>query len=490
MAGFTLCKGDVGKGGFWDGASDMRKQETAAVILAAGKGTRMKSALHKVLHPIGGQPMIAHLLDMLDQVNVHHRVMVVGAGREQVEHSVSDRHVRIALQEPQLGTGHAVTAAMPEVPRTIDNVLVLYGDTPLITPEIVTSMLDARDALLADGSRPAIVVLGFRPSDPGVYGRLVADDQGRLQRIVEYKDANADERAVTLCNSGVMVFDGALLPTLLSKIGNDNAKSEYYLTDAVTIARELGREAVVVEANADALVGVNDRTDLAHVESLFQQRTRAEMMERGVTMTAPETVFFSYDTVLGRDVLVEPHVVFGSGVRVADGAHIRAFSHLEGADVAEGAVVGPYARLRPGAVIGKDAKVGNFVEIKQATLESGAKVSHLSYIGDAHVGAGANIGAGTITCNYDGFLKYRTEIGPGAFVGSNTALVAPVSIGPGAIIGAGSTITGNVKPDALSFTRAPQEHKEGWAQRFRDSKQRQKSTRKAAQAKRPDRERN
>jgi bifunctional UDP-N-acetylglucosamine pyrophosphorylase/glucosamine-1-phosphate N-acetyltransferase len=303
---------------------------------------------------------------------------------------------------------------------------------------------------------------------------------------VEYKDASAGQRAVDLCNSGVMAFDGALLPQVLAKIGNDNAKGEYYLTDAVAIARTLGRVALVVEADADALVGVNDRADLAHVEHLFQQRTRSRMMTAGVTLTAPETVFFSHDTVLERDVLVEPHVVFGSGVHVAQGARIRAFSHLEGADVATGAVVGPYARLRPGAVIGKNAKVGNFVEIKKATLEDGAKASHLSYIGDAHVGAGANIGAGTITCNYDGFLKYRTEIGAGAFIGSNTALVAPLSIGSGAIIGAGSTITGNVEPDALSLARPPQQHKDDWAQRFRDNRLKQKAARKAARAESPE----
>lgn len=456
----------------------MKQQETAAIILAAGKGTRMKSALHKVLHPIGGQPMIGHLLDMLDEVNVRHRILVVGAGREQVERAVAGRQVRFAVQNPQLGTGHAVMAAMPEMVDHADHVLVLYGDTPLITADIVNHMLDARSAVLADGSRPALVVLGFRPADPGAYGRLVTDRKGRLQRIVEFKDATPDERAVTLCNSGVMVFDGALLAALLSEIGNDNAKGEYYLTDAVAIARDMGRSAVVVEADADALVGVNDRADLACVEALFQKRMRAEMMAAGVTLIAPETVYFSHDTILGQDVLVEPHVVFGPGVRVADGAHIRAFSHLEGADVGAGAVIGPYARLRPDAVIGKGAKVGNFVEIKKATLEDGAKANHLSYIGDAHVGTGANIGAGTITCNYDGFLKYRTDIGAGAFIGSNTALVAPVSIGSGAIIGAGSTITGAVEDDALSLTRSPQQHKKGWARRFRESRQRQIGARK------------
>lgn len=453
----------------------MKSDTKAAVILAAGKGTRMKSSLHKVLHPVGGRPMIDHLLDTLDRTGIGHRILVVGAGRKQVERHIADRHVQIAVQEPQLGTGHAVMAALPALDGDFGDVLVLYGDTPLIPADILTKMLTARRTVLPDGTMPGLVVLGFRPDDPAAYGRLVTNGQGVLDRIVEYKDASPDERAIDLCNSGVMAFDGTLLPTLLSRIGNDNAKGEYYLTDAVAIARDMGRQAVVVEADQDVLTGVNDRADLAFMEAVFQKHARARAMDEGATLIAPETVYFSHDTILGRDVVVEPHVVFGPKVNVADGATIRAFSHLEGADVKQGAVIGPYARLRPGAVIGAKAKIGNFVEVKKSVLEEGAKANHLSYIGDAHVGAGANIGAGTITCNYDGYLKHRTEIGAGAFIGSNTALVAPVTIGAGAIIGAGSTISRDVKADALSLTRAEQDSRDDWAVRFRASREKRKN---------------
>lgn len=441
-----------------------------AVILAAGKGTRMKSALHKVLHPIGGRPMIDHLLASLAQVRVDRKVMVVGAERSQVEDAMVGRGIAFAVQEPQLGTGHAVMAARPHFEGANGDILVLYGDTPLISPEVIESMLAARRATGPDGRMPGIVVLGFRPADPASYGRLILGADGALDRIVEFKDANADEAAIGLCNSGVMAFDSDLLPQCLDRLSNDNAKGEYYLTDTVAIARSLGRSAVVVEAAEEDLLGVNSRLDLAVAEAVFQTRMRRRAMTEGATLTAPETVFFSYDTELGRDVMVGPNVVFGPGVRVDDGATIHAFSHLEGAEVGEGASVGPYARLRPAAKIGAGARVGNFVEVKKATLEPGAKANHLSYIGDARVGAGANIGAGTITCNYDGFDKHVTEIGPGAFIGSNTALVAPVKIGSGAVIGAGSAIARDVPDDALALTRAERRVAEGWAAKFRARK--------------------
>ncbi|HZV58648.1 MAG TPA: bifunctional UDP-N-acetylglucosamine diphosphorylase/glucosamine-1-phosphate N-acetyltransferase GlmU, partial [Sphingobium sp.] len=314
---------------------------------------------------------------------------------------------------------------------------------------------------------PACVVLGFRPDDPGAYGRILAGADGRIDRMVEYKDASETERAVTLCNSGLMAVRAADLFTLLARVRNENAAGEYYLPDIVMLAQQDKRASAVIETSADEVAGVNSRVELAALEARWQAARRIEAMREGATLIAPETVFFAHDTVLDRDVVVEPHVVFGPGVRVAEGAVIHAFSHLEGAHVGVGASVGPYARLRPGAVIGDKAKLGNFVEIKAATLAEGAKVNHLSYIGDASVGAGANIGAGTITCNYDGFLKYRTEIGPGAFIGSNSALVAPVTIGAGAIVGAGSVVTRDVEADALALVRPLQEEKPGWAARFR-----------------------
>ena len=440
----------------------MTPQPIAAVILAAGKGTRMKSRLPKVLHPIGGRAMLHHLLDTLDRLGMARQVLVVGAEGDRVAASVAERDVAVVRQEPQSGTAHAVAMALPTLADFAGDVLVVYGDTPLLRAETLGALVEARRADAA-----GIALLGFRPHDPGDYGRLVLDEAGRLARIVEARDANAAERAIGLCNSGVMVFDGVLLPRLIERIGNDNAKGEYYLTDAVAVAREMGRATVVVEASEDEVLGVNSRADLARAEAIFQRRMRAAAMASGVTLTAPDTVFFSYDTALDADVSVAPHVVFGPGVTVEGGARIGAFSHLEGATVKAGASVGPFARLRPGTVVGEDAKVGNFVEVKNAVLGTGAKASHLSYLGDAEIGAGANIGAGTITCNYDGFLKSRTEIGAGAFIGSNSALVAPVRIGAGAIVGAGSAIARDVPDDALALTRAPQVTRAGWAASFR-----------------------
>jgi len=441
----------------------MTTRPLAVIVLAAGKGTRMKSDLHKVLHPIAGRAMLLHLLDSAAALTPERRVVVVGAGRDQVEAAVAPLGVVVATQAEQLGTGHAVAQAEAALTGFVGDVLILYGDVPLVTPETMRRMIDR----LHGDDRPATVVLGFRPADPGAYGRVIADAAGRIDRMVEYKDASTEERTVTLCNSGLMAVRGEDLFTLLARVGNDNAAGEYYLPDIVMLAAADGRASAVIETAADEVAGVNSRGELAAVEAAWQQRRRAQAMADGASLIAPETVWFSHDTVLGRDVVVEPNVVFGPGVAVADGAVIHAFSHLEGATVGPGASVGPYARLRLGAVLDAKARVGNFVEVKKARLGAGAKANHLSYIGDADVGAGANIGAGTITCNYDGFLKYRTNIGAGAFIGSNSALVAPVAVGAGAIVAAGSVITRDVEPDALALVRPPQTAKSGWAKSFR-----------------------
>ena len=432
----------------------------AVIILAAGQGTRMKSSLHKVLHPIAGRPMLLHLLAGTASLAPERQVVVVGAGREQVEGAVAGTGAVIAVQDKQLGTGHAVAQAHDALAGFAGDVLILYGDVPLVQPETMRAMLDR----LNRGDEPRAVVLGFRPDDAAAYGRIIADGQGVIDKMVEYKDASEDERAVTLCNSGLMAVRSTDLFVLLDQIGNDNAAGEYYLPDIVMLP---GATSAVIETQAWEVAGVNSRIELAGVEALWQARRRTEAMRDGVTLVAPDTVFFSHDTVLGRDVVVEPNVVFGPGVTVADQVTIHAFSHLEGASIESGADIGPYARLRPGAEIGVDAKVGNFVEIKKATVGEGAKVNHLSYIGDASVGAGANIGAGTITCNYDGFFKYKTQIGAGAFIGSNSALVAPATIGDGAIVAAGSVVTKPVPADALCLVRPQQESKPGWAAAFR-----------------------
>ena len=437
----------------------------ATIILAAGQGTRMKSATHKVLHPIAGRPMLLHLIASIETLQPEKKILVVGAGRDQVEAAVEGHDVRIVVQDQQLGTGHAVQQAESTFNGFTGDVLILYGDVPLVRPETMRTMLER----LHDKDAPVAVVLGFRPDDPGAYGRIVADRNGMIEKMVEYKDASDAERAVTLCNSGLMAVRGEDLFTLLARIENDNAAGEYYLPDIVMLAAKGGRKSAVVETENWEVAGINSRIELAAVEGEWQRRRRVEAMREGATLTAPETVFFSHDTVIGKDVLIEPNVVFGPGVTVEDKAVIRAFSHLEGAQVRSGAEVGPYARLRPGAEVGQGAKVGNFVEIKKARLGPGAKVNHLSYIGDAEVGPGANIGAGTITCNYDGFFKYKTRIGAGAFIGSNSALVAPVSIGDGAIVGAGSVVTQDVENNALALARGTQQAKPGWAARFREA---------------------
>lgn len=439
----------------------MNKNKSAAVVLAAGMGTRMKSALPKVMHPIAGRPMVSHLLSTVEVLGVDETVVVVGPGMETVAAAVAPHPV--VVQADRLGTAHAVAQARAALTGFEGDVLVLYGDTPLLTPETLARMVQARHA----EPEPAVVVLGFRPADPGAYGRLVVDGEG-LAAIVEPKDATPEQLAIPLCNSGVMCIDGARLFDLLDRIGNDNAKGEYYLTDIVALARADGLTCAVVEGEEAELLGVNSRAELARAEAAAQDRLRAAAMADGATLVAPETVFFSHDTVLGRDVVVQPHVVFGPGVTVGDAVTIKGFCHFEDCAIADGATVGPYARLRPGAAVGEGAHIGNFVEIKKAIVEPGAKVNHLTYIGDARVGAGANVGAGTITCNYDGFLKHHTDIGPGAFIGSNSALVAPVRVGEGAIVAAGSVITSDVEPGALAVARGRQESRPGWAARFRE----------------------
>ena len=436
----------------------------AVVILAAGKGTRMKSDLHKVLHPIAGRPMLLHLVASAAALHPAKTVVVTGAGREQVEAAVAPLGIATALQAEQLGTGHAVAQAREALAGFGGDVLILYGDVPLVTAATMRRMIDR----LHGDDAPAAVVLGFRPADPGAYGRVIANAAGRIDRMVEYKDATDAERAETLCNSGLMAVHSGDLFALLDRVGNDNAAGEYYLPDIVMLAAADGRSSAVIETGADEVAGVNSRGELAGVEAAWQATRRAQAMADGVTLIAPDTVWFAHDTQLGRDVVIEPNVVFGPGARIEDGATIHAFSHIEGATVGRLANVGPFARLRPGADLRVDAKVGNFVEVKNAVIGEGAKVSHLTYIGDADIGAGANIGAGTITCNYDGYFKYRTVVGEGAFIGSNSALVAPVTVGAGAIVAAGSVVTQDVEADALALVRPPQIAKPGWAARFRE----------------------
>ena len=441
----------------------MNDANFSVVILAAGQGTRMRSDRHKVLHPIADKPMLLHLLDTVDGLGAARRVVVVGKGREQIEAAVEGRGVTTAIQAEQKGTAHAVLMAREALAGAAGPVLVLYGDTPFVTAETLQRMLER----LAAPDRPGVVVLASSPDDGKRYGRVILGQGDRISKMVEYKDANEAERAVRLCNSGMMAVDGDALFGWLESVGNDNAGHEYYLPDVVMAAMRDGRHPVVIEGEPFETAGVNSRAELAHLELDWQRRRREEALEQGATLIDPESVWFSADTQLGRDCTIEPHVVFGPGVSIADGAVIHAFCHIEGASIASGCSVGPFARLRPGAVMETGAKVGNFVEMKQATLGEGAKINHLSYVGDASVGAKANIGAGTITCNYDGFAKHRTEIGEGAFIGSNSALVAPVSIGAGAIVGAGSVITKSVEADELAITRAPQKGLAGWAARFR-----------------------
>ena len=438
-------------------------RQVAVVVLAAGQGTRMKSDLHKVLHPIAGRPMLLHLLAAFEHVAPARTAVVVGDKAEQLQTALAGRGIEIVHQAERLGTAHAALQAR-ELLEGFDGLeLVCFGDGPLLTAETVQRVC----AAFNETPVPMAVVLGFRPQVPGAYGRIIAGADGAVAKMVEAKDANPEEFAVDLCNAGLIVAESRDIWRLLAAVGNDNAQREYYLPDVATKAIAEGGRVVVIEADAEEVFGINSRSELAQAEDIWQRRRRAEAMANGATLTAPDTVWFAWDTCVGRDVLIEPNVYFGPGVSVADGATIRAFCHIEGATVGPHAEVGPFARLRPGAVLCEKAKVGNFVEVKKTTMGAGAKANHLTYLGDAEVGAGANVGAGTITCNYDGFFKYRTEIGAGAFVGSNSALVAPVTIGPGAIVAAGSVITGDVAPDALAVARGKQESKPGWAKGFR-----------------------
>ena len=434
-----------------------------AVILGAGAGTRMQSDMPKVLHRVAGRTLLDHAIASALDAGADRLIVVAGHGADQVRASLADSHpdAEVVLQAEQKGTAHAVDQAR-ELAATAGDVLVLYGDTPFITARTVAAMQAKR----AEGA--AVVVLGFEAAVPGRYGRLITGADGSLDRIVEAKDATADELAVSLCNSGVLCAPGQLLFHLIARVGNTNASGEYYLTDVVGLARADGLACAVVTCPEAETMGVNSRADLAAAEAAFQARARADALEAGVTLAAPETVYFSADTVIGRDVVIEPNVVFGPDVTVESGATIRAFSHLEGAHVSAGAVVGPYARLRPGAEIGNDARVGNFVEVKAATIGEGAKVNHLSYIGDADVGDRANIGAGTVTCNYDGVFKHRTEIGADAFIGSDTMLVAPVRVGAAAMVGSGSVITRDVPDGALAVARAGQENLDGRGRKLMD----------------------
>lgn len=436
----------------------------AAVILAAGQGTRMRSTLPKVLHHVGGRPMVDWSVALARQVGCERIVVVCSPGGQAVQAHIEATlgADAIAIQDPPLGTGHAVLAAKDALAGFSGELVVLYGDTPLIPADAVEALFGELDGGASVG------VLGFEAETPGAYGRLITDAAGNLDAIVEAKEANPEQLAVGFCNSGVMAATAETMFALLANVTNENAKGEYYLTDIVGLARSSGQRCRAVACLEADVLGVNSRVELAQAERAFQDKTRHAFLTSGVTMTAPETVFFSHDTQIENDVIVEPGVVFAPGVTVRTGSRIRAFSHLEGATIAENCELGPYVRLRPGAELERGVKIGNFVEVKKTRLREGAKASHLAYLGDGDVGAGANIGAGTIFCNYDGFLKYQTTIGEGAFVGSNSSLVAPVTIGAGSYIGSGSVITKDVEPNGLAVARGRQIEKSGWATSFRD----------------------
>lgn len=444
------------------------------IVLAAGQGTRMNSDRPKVLHRLAGAPLLHHALRAGQMLGPERTVVVTGheAGAVAKAARDFDPEIMLAHQAEQRGTAHAVAQALPLAGP--GDALVLYGDTPFVSPETLEALQEAR-------ARHAVVVLGFHAADPGRYGRLIADGE-TLERIVEFKDATAAERAITLCNSGVLCADAALLAGLVAGVGDDNAAGEFYLTDVVGLARARGLSAGVVICDEAETLGINTRAELAAAEAAFQARARAEALETGVTLIAPETIFFALDTVVGRDAVVGPNVVFGPGVTIESEAEIRAFCHLEGCHVSRGATVGPFARLRPGAELAEDVHVGNFVEIKNAILDEGVKVGHLTYLGDAQVGARSNIGAGTVTCNYDGVFKHRTEIGSDVFIGSDTMLVAPVKVGAGAMTASGSVITADVPAEALAVGRARQEVKPGFAAKFFARLKAQKAAKAAATA--------
>ena len=432
----------------------------ALIVLAAGQGSRMNSDLPKVLHPIGGAPLIAHALQSGAGLEPDLTVVVTGHGADLVEACLSklDPELRSVRQNEQLGTGHAALQGKWALDGFDGDVIVLFGDTPFVRPETLIRMRDAR-------AHADVVVLGFEAADPGRYGRLVTEGD-ELLRIVEAKDATPDELGITLCNSGVLMAEAKMLMTLLERIGNDNAQGEYYLTDVPGLAHQDGKTTCVVTCSEAETLGINTRAELASAEQIFQKRARTEALENGVTLADPATTYFSLDTVIGRDTEIGPNVVFGPGVTIESGVKIRAFCHLEDCHVSRGATVGPFARLRPGAELSENTHIGNFVEIKNATVAEGAKVNHLTYVGDASVGARSNIGAGTVTCNYDGVFKHRTEIGEDVFIGSDTMLVAPVKIGDGAMTGSGSVITADVPEGALALGRARQENKPGFATRL------------------------
>ena len=446
-----------------------------AIVLAAGEGTRMQSARPKVLHEVAGLSMLGHVLTSLKQAGATHYAVVIGPDRADVAAEV--RHLmpeaEIFVQKDRFGTAHAVLAARSALAKGYDDVLVAFADTPLVTAQTFLSLRQS----LATGS--TVVALGFEARVPTGYGRLVVEN-GTLTGIVEEKDASAVQKTITLCNGGLMGLDGRKALPLLEAIGNDNAKGEYYLTDSVGLAVAKGMTCSIAMADEDEVRGVNDRVQLSQVEALMQQRLREKAMRGGATLVAPETVFLSHDTVIGRDVLIEPHCYFGRGVSIADGAVIHAFCQFEGAEIGPATEIGPYARLRPGTVLASKVKIGNFVETKNAKLAEGVKANHLTYLGDTRIGKGSNIGAGTITCNYDGFLKYETIIGNDVFIGSNSALIAPVTIGDGAMVAAGSAIGGHIEADALAIVRASREVKPGVAKQFRTVKAREKARKSAS----------
>jgi bifunctional UDP-N-acetylglucosamine pyrophosphorylase/glucosamine-1-phosphate N-acetyltransferase len=435
----------------------------AGIILAAGDGKRMKSARPKVMHAVAGLPLLGHVIAAMRAAGLERLVVVTAPAHDEVRAFAAKLGAQAVVQDKQLGTGHAAASAAPALGDFAGTVIVAYGDMPLVKAETFQASLAARE-------KTGLALVAFRPNDPAAYGRVLLDAYGLLDRIVEFKDASAAERAITLCNAGILAANARDLFRWAAKLEGNNAQGEFYLTDVPALAKAEGVRTAVIEADAVEMMGVNSRAELAAAEAAMQQRLRARALANAVGMIAPETVFFSYDTLLEPDAAIEPYVVFGPGVTVRSGATIRAFSHIEGAEVGSGAIVGPYARLRPGAVLAENVHVGNFVEVKNATLEKSVKANHLTYLGDAHVGEGANIGAGTITCNYDGFDKHKTEIGAGAFIGSDTALVAPVKVGAGAVTGAGSVITKDVAPDALAVTRAEQKEVSGWAEKFRTRK--------------------
>jgi bifunctional UDP-N-acetylglucosamine pyrophosphorylase/glucosamine-1-phosphate N-acetyltransferase len=445
----------------------------AAVILAAGKGTRMKSDTHKVLHPIAGRPMLLHLMASVDALEPAKKVVIVGDKAEQLEAALAGS-ADLAVQEPQLGTGHAVQQAESALTGFDGDVLILYGDVPFVSDATMRKMIDR---LHADDD-PAVVVLTFFTGYPHHYGRVIGGEGDQIAKMVEYKDATDPERACQVCNSGLMAVRSRDLFALLARVTDDNAAKEYYLVDIVNLALGDGRRCVSVQADELEVQGINSRSELADAERWWQMERRTAAMADGASLIAPDTVWFAWDTQLGRDVLVEPNVFFGPGVTVADGVKICANSHIEGATIGAGCEVGPFARLRPGTVLGEKAKIGNFVETKKAVLGKGAKANHLTYLGDVTVGAGANIGAGTITCNYDGYFKYQTVIGENAFIGSNSALIAPVTIGRDAIVAAGSAVSRDVAAGDLRMVRAEQLVKPGWADRFHDTMRKKKAAEK------------